>query len=196
MSWGVCGCLSQLLQGPSPPCPLSLERLLSGSLAFRFKLNHKDESSLFFLSFFLSLSFQPTPISAPFLSSVFPLKGGREHWDECYREREVFFVMFLVWGQKTPSFYSQIYRRKPHAKPQMGTRGYESPQLFLLSPRTVTHKNTPTAHQLPTFLAHQHPSIPPCAPCCLLDLIPWFSRPTESESQPAGRESCPYTPLN
>lgn len=39
------------VRGLSPPCPLSLERLLSGSLAFRFKLNHRDESSLFFFSF-------------------------------------------------------------------------------------------------------------------------------------------------
>lgn len=41
----LCLCVHGCVRGPAPPCPLSLQRLC-GSLAFRFKLNHKDESSL------------------------------------------------------------------------------------------------------------------------------------------------------
>lgn len=118
MSWGNCACLSLRLRvrgcvrGPAPPCPLSLERLLSGSLAFRFKLNHKDESSLFFFFSFFPILHPPLLPNLPSFFSTFCLHEGGRKQDREKLGREQGKVG--VWGQKTTEscvFFTKVQKQ-------------------------------------------------------------------------------------
>lgn len=80
----TCICLGISRPVSASPClccvrglsPLSPERLLSGSLAFRFKLNHRDESSLFFFPFPM---LKPSSLICPiFFFVFFAYKGSRK----------------------------------------------------------------------------------------------------------------------
>lgn len=167
MSWGICACLPLLLRvcvccvrGPAPPCPPSPERLLSGSLAFRFKLNHEDESSLFLFFFLSNASSTPPPQSAP--SFFFPRlsffiregeneKGaGREWRGGEGRGGGAGFGFGVRKQMKAEFLLSQRYRRKLHAMPHTDTSGYSlylkvhMVRLLLQPPHSVTHNKTHT----------------------------------------------------
>lgn len=97
-------CVRSCVRGPAPPCPLTRQRL-RGSLAFRFKLNHADESSLFF-----PLSLHPPLLpKSPYLFSLsfFMWVLERKQESERYRSRlhVVLNTGFFLYTSPWSGFY-------------------------------------------------------------------------------------------
>ena len=196
----VCVCVC-CVWGPAPPCPLSLERLLSGSLAFQFKLNHGDESSLFF--FFLSSKrfIQPSSPICPFFfsssSSFFLHEGGRK-WDKKGRgeERRGGGSGFGVRKQMKAAFFFFLKGTEANCT-QCHTQLLsvpESPPASLQAPYAVTKKNTHmiSVYYFLPFLSLHHTmssllSPPSTSP---------HSHVWQSESRPGRDKMRPFAPLD